>query len=143
MPCWVVRMSGHIFLGEDFFGHDDGFFAAGRLLQLLSASGQSLGYMDNSLPRLYSTPEYRPHCPDDDKQKVIDGVTKQLKKSGEVETVDGLRVKFEKGWGLLRASNTEPVLSLRFEGESEADALSYRDMFVEALKKFPQVESIV
>ncbi len=137
------EMSGHIFLGEDYFGYDDGFFAAGRLLQLITASGQPLSVLNAQLPTLYSTPEYRPHCPDDDKQTVINGIAAQLANRGEVETVDGFRIKFDKGWGLLRASNTEPVLSLRFEGETETDALAYRDLFIEALQDYPQVSALI
>ena len=137
------EMSGHIFLAENYYGYDDAFFAAGRLLQLLSASRQPLSALDAELPRLYSTPEYRPHCPDEDKERVIAGVAQALSDKGEVVAVDGVRIKFERGWGLLRASNTEPVLSLRFEGETEADALSYRDIFAEALRAYPQVEPIV
>jgi phosphomannomutase / phosphoglucomutase len=136
------EMSGHIFLGEDYFGFDDGFFAAGRLLQLLANSAKTLSQLDDELPRLYSTPEYRPYCPDEDKQKVISGVAEQLKGKGDVNTVDGFRIKFEKGWGILRASNTEPVLSLRFEGETEIDAIGYRELFTAALNDFPQVGTL-
>jgi phosphomannomutase/phosphoglucomutase len=136
------EMSGHLFLGEDYFGFDDGYFAAGRLLQLLAATGQKLSELDAGLPRLYSTPEYRPRCPDEWKDKVIDGVKKALSEKGDVVDVDGVRIQFEKGWGILRASNTEPVLSLRFEAETEADALAYRALFFDALKAFPQVEAI-
>lgn len=136
------EMSGHIFLGEDYFGFDDGFFAAGRLLQLLAGSSESLSQLDNQLPRLFSTPEYRPHCPDADKQAVIDGVAEQLQGKGDVEDVDGFRIKFDHGWGILRASNTEPVLSLRFEGESEAHAASIKAAFEEALEAYPQVSPL-
>jgi phosphomannomutase / phosphoglucomutase len=135
------EMSGHIFLGEDYFGFDDGFLAAGRVLQLLSRSDKPLSALNAELPTLYTTPEYRPHCPDEDKQRVIDGVAHWLEGKGQINTVDGVRVKFERGWGLLRASNTEPVLSLRFEGVTEADALSYRTLFEEALRAYPQVEA--
>ncbi|MBC7869494.1 MAG: phosphomannomutase, partial [Chitinophagaceae bacterium] len=106
-------------------------------------SDQPLSALNAALPTLYSTPEYRPHCPDEDKQQVIDSVAVALADKGQVETVDGFRIKFAHGWGLLRASNTEPVLSLRFEGETKADALAYRDLFVDALKAFPQVEPFV
>jgi phosphomannomutase/phosphoglucomutase len=136
------EMSGHIFLGENYFGFDDGYMAAGRLLQLLSASDQPLSALDASIPRLYSTPEYRPHCPDDAKQAVIEGVKAALGERGKVNDVDGVRIQFERGWGIIRASNTEPVLSLRFEGETEADALTYRDWFVEELRRYPQVEAL-
>jgi phosphomannomutase/phosphoglucomutase len=137
------EMSGHLFMGEDYYGFDDAYLAAGRLLQIVAASGQSLSALNASLPTLYSTPEYRPHCPDDAKEAVIAGVKAALDGQGDMVTVDGLRVRFERGWGLLRASNTEPVLSLRFEGETEADALAYRDLFAQALAAFPQVERIV
>ncbi len=134
------EMSGHIFLGEDYFGFDDGYFAAGRLLQLLAGSSEPLSKLNASIPTLFSTPEYRPHCPDEAKETVIAGVKTALAGKGEIVDVDGIRIKFANGWGLLRASNTEPVLSLRFEGSTEADATAYRDMFFEALKAFPQVE---
>lgn len=137
------EMSGHIFLGEDYFGFDDGFFAAGRLLQLLANSDKTLSELDAELPRLFSTPEYRPDCPDDQKQRVIDGVAAALQDAGEVETVDGFRLNTATGWGILRASNTEPVLSLRFEGQTEADALAIKELFVDALKAFPQVDRTI
>jgi phosphomannomutase/phosphoglucomutase len=136
------EMSGHIFLGEDYFGFDDGYMAAGRLLQLLAASDQPFSALDASIPTLYSTPEYRPHCPDDTKSTVIQGVKAALVGKGEVSDVDGVRIKFERGWGIIRASNTEPALSLRFEGETQADALAYRDLFVAVLKRYTQVEPI-
>jgi phosphomannomutase / phosphoglucomutase len=133
------EMSGHLFLGEDYYGYDDGFFAAGRMLQLLSNSDKTLSALDDTLPRLFSTPEYRPTCRDEDKRFVIDGVQRALADKGELSTVDGVRIKFPRGWGLLRASNTEPVLSLRFEAETEADAMAYKALFEEALREYPQV----
>ena len=63
-----------------------------------------------------------------------------LEDQGEVTSIDGVRVRFDHGWGLLRASNTEPVLSMRFEGETDADALNYRDLFFAQLRQFPEVE---
>jgi phosphomannomutase/phosphoglucomutase len=136
------EMSGHMFLAEDYYGFDDAFLAAGRLLQLLAAGKKPLSELNASIPSLYSTPEYRPHCPDEDKDTVIDRVAKALGEMGDVVTVDGLRIKFPRGWGLLRASNTEPVLSLRFEGETDADAKQIKTLFVEALRAYPQVEKI-
>lgn len=133
------EMSGHIFLGEDYYGYDDAYFAAGRLLQLLAASPIPLSVMNAGIPTLFSTPEYRPHCPDDLKDTVIAAVKEALEGRGEVVSIDGIRVRFERGWGLLRASNTEPVLSMRFEGETDADALDYRDIFFAELRKFPEI----
>ncbi|MBC7810822.1 MAG: phosphomannomutase/phosphoglucomutase [Burkholderiales bacterium] len=127
------ELTGHIFPAENYFGFDDAFFAAGLLLQILANSDQPLSALDTSLPTLFSTPEYRPHCDDENKAAVISAVKESLIGRGEISEIDGLRVKFEHGWGLLRGSNTEPTLSMRFEGETEADALAYRDLFFEAL----------
>ena len=74
------------------------------------------------------------------KETVIEAVKAAVETQGEVVSIDGVRVRFPRGWGLLRASNTEPVLSLRFEGETDADALDYRDLFFAQLRKFPEVE---
>ena len=137
------EMSGHIFMGEDYYGFDDAYLAAGRLLNLLATGDQPLSALNASIPTLYSTPEYRPACADLYKDEVIASVKTALQGKGEVVDVDGVRVKFPHGWGLLRASNTEPVLSLRFEGETEADAVYIRDLFAEALRQFPQVEAFV
>lgn len=136
------EMSGHIFFAEDYYGFDDAYFAAGRLLALLSRTLTPLSSLNARIPQLYSTPEYRPHCPDALKMTVIDAVRETMIGRGEVTSVDGIRVHFERGWGLLRASNTEPVLSLRFEGETDADALTYRDWFFEELYRFKDVERI-
>ncbi len=134
------EMSGHIFLGEDYYGYDDAYFAAGRLLQLIASAQMPLSALNTKIPTLYSTPEYRPHCPDAMKETVIAAVKTALEGQGEVTSIDGVRVRFDHGWGLLRASNTEPVLSMRFEGETDADALNYRDLFFEQIRQFPEVE---
>jgi phosphomannomutase/phosphoglucomutase len=136
------EQSGHLFFKENYFGFDDGFFAMGRLLQLIGQTGKRLSELEAELPTYYSSPVYRPACPDEDKQKVINGVARHLESMGKVIRVDGVRIQFDKGWGLLRASNTEPVLSLRFEAETETDALIYRDLFVRALRQYPQVAAL-
>lgn len=139
------EMSGHIFLAEDYYGFDDAYLVMGRILQLMDASDLSLSQLNQKLPRLFSTPEYRPHCPDNQKALVIAAVAEQLSQDTsvlEITDVDGVRARFDHGWGLLRASNTEPVLSLRFEGREEKDALRYRDLFIKVLKAFPQVSAI-
>lgn len=137
------EMSGHLYLREDYYGFDDGFFAAGRMLQLLAASDVPLSTLDSQLPRLILSPEYRLACPDQDKHSIINAVRHTLSDRGEISTVDGVRVQFERGWGLLRASNTEAVLSLRFEGETEADVANYKALFAEKLKAFPQVQALI
>ena len=136
------EMSGHIFMGDDYYGFDDGIFVAGRIVQILTQQDQPLSALMATVPTLYATPEYRPHCPDGEKERVIAAVRDALARDYDLNTVDGVRVTFERGWGLLRASNTEPVLSLRFEGETEADALAYKAIVQRALvAAYPEVEA--
>lgn len=135
------EMSGHIFMGDGYYGFDDGVFVAGRIVQILAGQDQPLSAIMQTVPTLYSTPEYRPHCPDEKKETVIRAVHEALKARYPINDVDGIRITFERGWGLLRQSNTEPVLSLRFEGETEADALAYKHIVREALvSAYPEVE---
>lgn len=136
------EMSGHIFIADGYYGFDDGPFVAGRVAQIVARQDRPLSELMRTIPTLYATPEYRPHCPDDRKAPVIEAVRQQLAGDYPINTVDGLRITFERGWGLLRASNTEPVLSLRFEGETEADALRYKQIVQDALvAAYPEVES--
>lgn len=137
--------SGHIFLAEDYYGFDDAFLAAGRLLRLLAAAARPLSALVADLPAYFSTPEYRPQCADDAKARVLTRVRAALEADSDVQKiidVDGVRIQYAHGWGLLRASNTEPVLSLRFEAGTEAHALALRDRFFAALAACPEVESI-
>ncbi|MGQ9910644.1 MAG: phosphomannomutase/phosphoglucomutase [Candidatus Flexifilum sp.] len=139
------EMSGHIFLGEDYYGCDDAYLAAGRLLNLIGAADRPLSVLNAALPAYVSTPEYRPRCPDEDKASVIAGVRAALADDPAVRAiteVDGIRIQYDAGWGLLRASNTEPVLSLRFEGRTEADALAIRRRFFDVLRTYPVVTGL-
>ncbi len=136
-----VEMSGHMFFADDYYGYDDGIYASLRIASLVAAVGRPLSELMSTVPTLYATPEYRPHvAPGVDRFQIVRRVRDNLSGVYDVIDVDGVRVKFERGWGLLRASNTEEVLSLRFEGESEADALAYRELFRNELRAFPQVE---
>ena len=135
------EMSGHIFLADDYYGFDDGVFVAGRVVQVLTAQDQPLSALMETVPTLFATPEYRPHCPEDRKDAVIQAVHDALRDEYAINDVDGIRITFEKGWGLLRKSNTEPVLSMRFEGETEADALAYKNIVKQVLQAaYPDVE---
>lgn len=131
--------SGHLFFAEDYFGFDDAFFAAGRLLQLLSRSDRPLSALSAALPQYVTSPTYRPHCPEDAKQTVINGVKHKLASEGELIELDGFRLQLDRGWGLLRGSNTEEVLTLRFEGQTEDDVAQYRALFEAALRDYPMV----
>lgn len=134
------EISGHMFFAEDYYGFDDGYFAAGRLLQILSNSDKTLAELDNTIPRLHSTAVFRPHCPPHLMPVVLQRLQEALAASGEVSNIDGIRVRFEKGWGGVRASNTEPVLSMRFEGATEADAQRYQDTVFDILREFPEIK---
>jgi len=109
------EMSGHIFFADRYFGYDDAIYASCRLIELLSKTDQKLSQLLSDVPKTFITPEIRVDCPDEIKFRVVDIVKEALKENYPVIDVDGARVKFEDGWGLVRASNTQPVLVLRFE----------------------------
>ena len=113
------EMSGHMFFADRYYGYDDAIYAACRLLEIVSKSGKPLSYQMEGIPALVSTPELRVDCPDEIKFKVISRVAERLKQRHHVVDVDGVRVPFEQGWGLVRASNTQPVLVMRFEATSK------------------------
>jgi phosphomannomutase/phosphoglucomutase len=113
------EMSGHVFYGDRFFGFDDATYASLRLLEILAATDRPLHELLADVPKTYSTPEIRVDCPDETKFAVVERIKESFAADHEVITVDGARVLFEGGWGLVRASNTQPVLVLRFEADSE------------------------
>ena len=113
------EMSGHIFFADRYFGYDDAIYAGGRLMEILSRKGTDLGELLQDLPKMVSTPEIRLDCPDDIKFDVVAALVEDFKKDYSVIDVDGARVLFDGGWGLVRASNTQPVLVLRFEAENQ------------------------
>jgi phosphomannomutase/phosphoglucomutase len=113
------EMSGHIFFADRYFGYDDAIYATLRLLEILSETGMKLSELLADVPRTYTTPEIRVDCPDRIKFRVVDAVREHFKKTHDIISIDGVRVPFVDGWGLLRASNTQPVLVLRFEAATE------------------------
>lgn len=115
------EMSGHLFFADSWYGFDDAIYASGRLVQLLAEGSEPLGRRVADLPRYYATPEIRVACADDRKFEVVAAVLARYRASHEVVDVDGARVVFERGWGLVRASNTQPVLVLRAEGKTPED----------------------
>ncbi len=115
------EMSGHFFFVDRWFGFDDGIYAALRLLQILSAEGKSVGELLADLPQGISTPEIRRDCPDDIKFDAVAEVREALRGKGELTEIDGARITYDDGaWALVRASNTGPVIVLRFEAPTEA-----------------------
>jgi phosphomannomutase/phosphoglucomutase len=112
-------MSGHLFFADRYFGYDDAIYAGARLIEILSNTDEPLSSQLADVPRMFSTPEIRVDCPDDKKFEAVRKLTEEFKKTHDVIDIDGARVLFEHGWGLVRASNTQPVLVLRFEADSE------------------------
>ncbi len=129
------EMSGHMFFKHRWFGFDDGIYAALRFCELLADSGEPLSTWLADMPPVVSTPEIRVECGDDIKFAVVDAVKEQLSPDYEVIDVDGVRVNFPDGWGLVRASNTQPALVLRFEAQSEARLEEIRALVEGAVKK--------
>jgi len=121
------EMSGHIFFKERYFGYDDAVYAGARLLEILGRTGRTVDALLADLPPAHSTPEIRIDCPDDVKFDVARRVRDGFKAQGlDLIDVDGVRVRFPHGWGLLRASNTQPVLVMRFEAQSPAALAEYQ-----------------
>jgi phosphomannomutase/phosphoglucomutase len=114
------EMSGHVFFADRYFGYDDAIYASLRLLEIIAASKADLADMLGDLPKTFVTPEIRVPCPDEVKFRVVARVLEHYKSRYPVSEVDGARVNFGDGWGLVRASNTQAVLVLRFEAQSEA-----------------------
>ena len=115
------EMSGHMFFADRFFGFDDAIYASARLVELMSRSDRKLSEMRAGLPKTFSTPEIRIYASEEVKFKIVAEVRNELSKKYPVIDIDGVRAIYPKGWGLVRASNTQAVLVLRFEAETEAD----------------------
>ena len=113
------EMSGHMFFAEGFYGHDDALYAAARLLRILADAKRTVKELLADVPRLVSTPELRVDCPDDRKEGIVRDALAHFRAKYEVSDVDGVRILFDRGWGLIRSSNTQPILVLRFEADSE------------------------
>jgi len=120
------EMSGHMFFADRYYGYDDAIYSACRLLEIVAKSGKPLSSQLEGIPKLVSTPELRVDCPDDLKFQLISKVAEIIRRHHEVVDIDGVRVPFPRGWGLVRASNTQPVLVMRFEAESEELLANYQ-----------------
>jgi phosphomannomutase/phosphoglucomutase len=129
------EMSGHIFFAERYFGFDDAIYAGARLLEILSRNEKTLKELLADVPKMANTPEIRIDCPDDRKFDIVAELAEEFKKDYDVIDVDGARVLFEAGWGLIRSSNTQPVLVLRFEATDEKRLEEIRQIFMEKLGK--------
>jgi len=112
------EMSGHMFFADRYFGYDDAIYAGARLLEIVADSGRRLSQLLEDVPPTFSTPEIRMDCPEDLKFRIVGLAQSYFSRNYETVDVDGVRIVFPDGWGLVRASNTQPVLVLRFEADS-------------------------
>ncbi len=122
------EMSGHIFFADRFYGFDDATYAGARVLEILSHTDRSLSELLSDLPETFSTPELRVDCPDEKKFAVVGAITEEFRATNEVIDIDGARILFEHGWGLVRASNTQAILVLRFEADSDEHLREIQDI---------------
>ena len=131
------EMSGHIFFADDYFGYDDAIYVAGRLIQMLSKTEKTLSELKSVIPKYYSTPEIRLEAESDEKKFEIAKMAENyFSNNYDCITVDGVRVKFEGGWGLVRASNTQPVIVCRFEGDTLDNMKNIQSVILDKLKEF-------
>ena len=134
-PLLAGEMSGHIFFNDKWYGFDDGHYSGARIIELISKNNCSISSLNEKLPKLFSTPELNISVTDENKFKIIEEFSKNCLLKGEKITIDGLRINFDNGWGLIRASNTTPKLVLRFEGNSKNDLKSIQKKFLDELTR--------
>jgi phosphomannomutase/phosphoglucomutase len=139
------EFSGHIFIADRYYGYDDAIYATLRLIEILKLSGKSLYELLSDIPKMYFTPEIRIECPDEDKKTVVERISKNIRlyKSRSdlpfrilsLNNIDGVRVEFENGWGLIRYSNTQPVIVMRVEATYENELTDYRSFLESEFKE--------
>ncbi|MGE0087058.1 MAG: phosphomannomutase/phosphoglucomutase [Desulfococcaceae bacterium] len=129
------EMSGHMFFEDRYLGFDDAIYASCRLLEILAKTGKRISELLSDVPKTYTTPEIRVDCPDEKKFGIVKKVTEYFRERYNVIDIDGVRVLFDDGWGLVRASNTQPALVLRFEALSEKRLSEIRNLVEKVLKE--------
>jgi phosphomannomutase/phosphoglucomutase len=134
------EVSGHMFFGEDYYGVDDGILASCKIIEIAARADAPLSRLFASVPHLHATPELKAMCPDAEKFRVIDELARDLKQRYQTIDIDGARVLFPGGgWGLVRASNTNPYLTLRFEARTEREIADMKRVIYDALRRYPFV----
>ena len=121
------EMSGHLFFADRYFGYDDAIYAAIRLLEILSQTGQKMSELLSDVPQTFATPEIRMDCADDKKAQVVERIKKHFQNNPGLIEIDGVRIPYEDGWALVRSSNTQPVIVLRFEASSASSLQRIRN----------------
>jgi len=131
------EMSGHIFFADKYYGYDDGIYVGLRLIELLSKSTKKLSEYIENFEMFPSTPEIRIECEnDEEKNKVVKKIIDFFKNKYKCNLIDGIRIEFENGWGLIRASNTQPVIVCRFEANTEEELLNIQNIIIGQLKTY-------
>ncbi len=133
------EMSGHIFFADEYYGFDDALYSAGRLLRILSNTQEDLSQLLSDIPKYYSTAETRVPCNDKDKFKITNELAQAFKEEYKVIDIDGARIIFPEGWGLIRPSNTQPVIVARCEAKTEDGLVRICHIIKERLKEYPQI----
>jgi phosphomannomutase/phosphoglucomutase len=135
------EVSGHMFFAENYYGVDDGILASAKVIEIVARETGPASRLFDSLPHLHATPELKAPCPDGEKFRVIDELARELRQRYDTIDIDGARVLFPGGgWGLVRASNTNPYLTLRFEARTEPEIEAMKRVIYDALKRYPFVQ---
>lgn len=134
------EVSGHLFIGENYFGFDDAPLVALKALEIFAKTDKTVAEVFDEIPKLVATPEIILSAPDDQKFRIIEEIGVSLSARYEVVTVDGARALFEHGWGLVRASNTQPAITLRFEAYTVPQIVEYMLLLKAELDKYPAID---
>ena len=134
------EVSGHMFFGEGYYGVDDGILASAKIVEIAARSAEPVSRLFDSVPHRCATPELKAPCPDAEKFRIIDELVGELRRRYQTIDIDGARVLFPGGgWGLVRASNTNPYLTLRFEANTEGEIAEMKRVIYGALHRYPSV----
>lgn len=136
------EMSAHIFLKEDYFGYDDAIFATAKFLSIIDRAEYPVSEFLSDVPETVSTPEIRIDCSDEDKFEIVEELVEYYRGKYSVIDIDGVRMEFGNGWGLVRASNTQPVLVLRFEAETREQLNQYKEEVYTKLRTFEPLKNM-
>ena len=134
------EMSGHICFSDEYYGFDDAIYAACRILKIVASSKEKVSAMLTDVPKTVATPEIRVDCSDENKFEIVRELTESFRKEYDVIDIDGVRIKFDNGWALIRASNTQPVIVFRFE----ANNVDNLDVIISVIRKaISKYESVI
>ena len=134
-PLLAGEMSGHIFFNDKWYGFDDGLYSGARIIELIFKTKKSISDLNKELPVLFSTPELNIEVSDEKKFEIVKKFIANCTLEGEKISIDGIRINFNNGWGLLRASNTTPMLVMRFEGNTAENLIRIKNKFIKELSR--------